>query len=525
MRRRHALKTALGGIAAPFVLGAEVRAQASRDGVLRIVNAVELDTLDPHAVLDTGRLNFKINVYDSLFRFQGNPPKLEPWLADKLDASPDGTVYTLHLKHGVKFHDGTEMTADDVVYAMERMLAMKQGPSRLYLDIVAPGATRAVDRYTVEFKLKRAAAPFEELLAECYIVNSALVKKNEKNGDWGREWMARNTASSGSWVVTSWEPSTGWEADRFKDHFKGWQDKAPTGVRFRTMREANSQALAMQRGDIDLFVGTLSVDQIEKMAKSANVAPMREPNLRLLLLSFNTKKPPFDDPHVRRAFSMAFDYEGWLNGIMKGAAVRATGAIPPQLPGAVPKPLFNYDLKAAADELAKATAKVDRPVSIHVMTGIARTEQCAQVLQAGLKSLGITANIVSETWPTLANRCRAIETTPDIMTIWTGPEYLDLQNWVGDAYDQTRWGDYKSCTYFSSDEITAKIKRAYSSLDPAERLKLYSEVAVAAAEGAASIYVHSESWLGVRNKRVQGFVFCPSSSGNDLRSAWLADIA
>ena len=526
MERRTTFKLAAAGLAAPALAGpallaGDAQAQSARDGVLRLANAVELNTLDPHAVLDTGRLNFKVNVYDSLYRFAGNPPVMQPWLAERHEVSADGIRVRVHLRRGVVFHDGSPFTAADVVYSMERMLALQQGPTRLFAGLVAPGGTRALDDHTVEFTLTRPAAPFPSLLSEFYVVNSRLVRANERDGDWGRAWLAGNVAASGSWRVTAYDPAVGWEGERFDGHFLPWHERAPTGIRFRTIREANSQTLGMQRGDIDYFIGTLSADQVERMARARSVVALREPSTRLFMMLFNTRRPPFDDVHVRRAISMAFDYEGWINGIMNGTATRSTGPIPPGLPGALPAPVFNYDLDAARAELARAAVRVDRPVSLHCMTGIARTEQAAQVMQAGLRQLGIEARIVAETWPTLANRCRTEETTPDMMTIWSGAEYMDPHNWIGDHYHSAQHGNWKACSWWSGPETDEMITRAYQSQDEAERIRLYGDVARRAAESAASVYIHNEDWLGVRNTRVQGFEFTPVGNGNHIRSMWL----
>ena len=88
-------------------------------------NASPYDTLDPHMILDVGRVASRVNMYDGLLRWVDNPAKLEPWLAESYTVSPDGKTYTFKLRKGAKFHDGTEIKAADVVYSMERILALK----------------------------------------------------------------------------------------------------------------------------------------------------------------------------------------------------------------------------------------------------------------------------------------------------------------------------------------------------------------------------------------------------------------
>src|SRR5438046_6888710 len=88
-------------------------------------NESPYDTMDPHAAFDVGRVAVRLNLYDGLYRWLDNPPKLEPWLAESHTVSPDGLAYTFKLRRGARFHDGAEITAEDVRYSIERILALK----------------------------------------------------------------------------------------------------------------------------------------------------------------------------------------------------------------------------------------------------------------------------------------------------------------------------------------------------------------------------------------------------------------
>src|ERR1700677_585596 len=147
------------------------------------------DTLDPHVVFDIGRIATRLNMYDCLVRWVGNPPKLELWLAEKIDISPDGSSYTITIRPNATFHDGTAVTAADVVYSMERILAMKKGAYAMFNGIVAPGATKAVDARTVRFTLTKPYAVFTSTLSELWVVNSKLARQHEKADDWSADWL------------------------------------------------------------------------------------------------------------------------------------------------------------------------------------------------------------------------------------------------------------------------------------------------------------------------------------------------
>ena len=84
-------------------------------------NESDYDTVDPHASFDVGRVAVRLNLYDGLMRWQDNPAKLEPWIAESHSISSDGKTYTFKMRRGVTFHDGSEVKAADVVYSLERI--------------------------------------------------------------------------------------------------------------------------------------------------------------------------------------------------------------------------------------------------------------------------------------------------------------------------------------------------------------------------------------------------------------------
>jgi ABC-type transport system substrate-binding protein len=344
-------------LAALLMLPLRVALAQSTDNVLNIGNGSEINSLDP-AVQDVARLAVKMNTYDPLYRWLGNPPQMTPCLATSYTMSPDGLTYTVSLLHGAKFHDGSEVTADDVVYSMERLLALKQGSARFFLPLVAPATTKAIDKYTVQFTLNQPAAPFAGLLAELYVVNATLAKAHEQNGDWSTTWLSSHEAGSGPFHVTEYDPAVGWYAERFKDYALGWSANAVDGLRFRTIRETNSQTMALIRGDIDYFLGSMSTDQFAKLSKMPNLVVMQQPHQRLFLINFNNKKPPFTDIHVRRAFSYAFDYDGLIHELEQDKITRDPVPMPPGVTG-YPKDAagFVYDLNKAKAELAQAECR------------------------------------------------------------------------------------------------------------------------------------------------------------------------
>jgi len=138
------------------------------------------DNLDPHLVFDVSRVASRINLYDGLYRWQNNPPEIVPWVAEGYEASSDGLRWTFKLRKGVKFHDGSEVTAEAVKYSIDRLLTLGQGSARLFLPIMKIGTTRVVDKYSVEFNLTKSYAPFLSIVPEIQPMRLGMI--GEANG-------------------------------------------------------------------------------------------------------------------------------------------------------------------------------------------------------------------------------------------------------------------------------------------------------------------------------------------------------
>src|SRR5262245_63650978 len=165
---------AQGGAAGVAAALAEVIPARAAGTHFVFANESDDDTVDPDAAFDVGVVAVRLILYDGLMRWQKNPAVLEPWVAESYVISPDGLSYTFKMRKGVKFHDGTEVKAQDVVYSLDRVLALGKGASSLFKTMIDPGAAKTVDDYTVEFRLSKPSAIFLSVVPEIHIVNAAL---------------------------------------------------------------------------------------------------------------------------------------------------------------------------------------------------------------------------------------------------------------------------------------------------------------------------------------------------------------
>ena len=482
-------------------------------------NNSNYDTLDPHAVFDVGRAAVRINFYDGLYRWVDNPPKQIPWLAESHEITGDGHVWTFKLRSDVKFHDGTPMTADDVVYSMERILAVKRGVGGLLAPMVAPGNTKALDAHTVQFKLTEPSVIFGALVSDIAVVNSKLVKRNEKNGDWGQAWLAKNEAGTGSFKLKRYDPAVGFIGERFKDHFYGWGPKYFDEIEFRTVLETNTRLLGLIKGDYHGLDGYLTPDAIDRLKAAPGVQVIEEESMRVFQVSFNNERAPLDDVNLRKALSYAFDYDAIINDIMKGTVVRNPTIVPNNMWGA-PKDVkgYTYDLEKAKEYLAKVKQPI-RPLIMGTLAGFSDTEQVAAILQNGARKIGVEIKLESAPWGVISSRTQNSEQMYDIVGYPKSTYYANPNNWLGEAFG-SRYIPTRNVARYRNPEVDKRIERALVSNDQAERVRLNEEAGRIVFEDAPGMWIYNTKWFGPYSTKVAGIRFSPIGNGQEMRWAY-----
>jgi ABC-type transport system substrate-binding protein len=517
---RRALVPVLSLLALAAGLGAMSATVAAQSRFV-FANESDYDTVDPHASFDVGRVAVRLNLYDGLMRWQSNPAKLEPWVAESHSISADGMTYTFKMRKGVKFHDGTEVKASDVVYSLERILALGKGASSLFKSMVEPGKAKAIDDYTVAFQLTKPSAIFLSIVPEIHIVNAALVKKNEVNGDWGVAWLSKNSAGSGAYKLKQFDPAIGFVADRFPDHFKGWGAKYLDEIEFRAVKDTNTRVLGLMKGDFNGIGGYLQTDQLKRIEASGNAKVLEAESMRVMMMQFNTTRAPLNDVDVRRALNYLFDYDGFNKNILGGLVERNPTPLPNTIWGN-PKDVQGYafDLDKAKAELAKAGSKIDRPLEIHFLTGFAQSEQAAQLFQNGLQKAGIQSKVIGTPWPTIVERFSKPETTPDISVYWISTYYADPHNWIGEMFHSSGAGTFKNAHHYKNPKVDALLDKAVQTTEQAERARFYEEATRLVVADAPGLWIYNTKWYGPYSKKLQGIVFCPIGNAQEMRTAY-----
>lgn len=483
------------------------------------------DTLDPHTVFDVARVATRLNFYDGLYRWVDNPPQLIPWLATEHSVSEDGTVWTFKLRDDVEFHDGSLMTAEDVVYSMERMLALASGAGALFQPLLDPGSTTAIDDHTVEFKLKEPSAIFGSFVPDILVVNADVVKENEEDGDWGGQFLTDNVAGSGSYSLKRYDPAIGFIGERNADHFAGWDDKFYDEIEFRTVVETNTRIQGLMRGDYQGLDGYLAPDQVQRLREADDVKIIEAESMRVYHIAMHNGRAPLNDLNFRKAMSHAFDYEGYIESIMQGTVARNPTINPGNLWGTPDVEGYDFDLEKAQEYLDAYKAEHGeeiRTLKIGTLAGFAETEQTAALMQNSLAQLGIDVEIESAPWPVISSNMRNPETMPDMVPYWKSTYYADPNNWIGEQYG-SRYAPTRNVSAYHNPEVDKRLEQALLTTDQSERDQLYQEATKMVYDDAAGIWIYNTKWFGPYAENVMGIRFSPVGNGQDMRWAYPAE--
>jgi peptide/nickel transport system substrate-binding protein len=515
-----------GALTAAALAFRAARAEASDPTVF--VTGMDLPAnLDPAQILDVQSTQWGLNVYDNLYRYQGNPAEFKPWLASDHTVSPDGLIWEFKLRQGVKFHDGSELTAEDVVYTVQRLLALNRAPAAPFKPILKPDSVTAPDKYTVRFKLDQAYGPFFGMIAIIAIVNPRVIKPNEENGDWGAKWLASNDAGSGTYklIPEGYVPLEQADLVRNEDHFLGWSDNpgAPKKIEWRPAKVTSTRVLALLNGTIDMTDSFLPVDQVERIEKSSTAHVAKNQTMRLLLIRMNNTKPPFDNLNARKAFAHAFNYGGFIDEIVKRNAIRDPVPIPTNIWG-FPKDVkgYEYDLDKAKDYLKKAAAEgapVKRSIEMHVQQPLEQTVQAGQLFQSDLVTIGVDLKLVNDTFANLTSSSAKAESTPDMWIHWVSAYYLDPDNWIGQMYDSQYHGTWKASCWYTNPRVDELLRKARFTTEQEDRAPLYEEASKLILADCPDIWIYNMIEVCGLSNRLQGFKHCPVGSGGEVR--WL----
>ena len=481
---------------------------------LRVANQGDATSMDPHSLNETLQLSITGNVYEPLV---GRDKKLglAPALATKW-AQTSPNIWRFELRRGVKFHDGTPMTADDVVFSFKRAAgdgSDMKGYTSAMKDM------RKVDDFTVELETTAPFPILPDVISLVYVMSKKWCEDNKADKPVDRRKGIENAASfrangTGPYRLRERQPTTRSVFVRnpsYWDKIEGNVDE----VVFTPIGNDATRVAAMLSGEIDMME-PVPLQDVERLKSNANLTVMQGPELRTIFLGMDQKrdelqfssvkgKNPFKDKRVRQAVFQAIDIEAIKSRVMRGAATPTALMVAPGIKGFVPdlnKRLL-HDTEGAKKLLAEAgypngfEVGMNCPNDRYVNDG-----EICQAVAANLARIGIKVNLQAESKATYFPKILRRDTSFYLLG-WTPGTYdahNALSNLMATPTDKGQ-GQFNLGSYSNAkvDELTLKVQ---SETDQARRNAMIAEAFKLHADDIGHIPLHQQALAWAMKKNV-----------------------
>lgn len=486
-------------------------------------NGSEPASLDPHKVESDIEFNIIRDMFDGLLTVKKDG-SIEPLLAEKWE-NKNNTVWTFHLRPGITWSDGTAITAKDVVWSWQRLVDPKTAspyasyPGNMHIlnaaDIsqgkkpVDSLGVKAVDDSTLEVTLTQPTASFLPMLAHPSLVPIDQVLVNRFGDKWTKP---EHIVTSGAYKVTDWVVN---ERIVAKRNTRYWNNKATVinKVTYLPISAETADVNRFKAGEIDITY-TIPVNQFAQLRKTFGEQVSVEPQLATYYYEFNTTKPPFNDPRLRRALNMGLDKDIIADKVMAQGQRPAWVISQPEIGGVKLSPP-DYSTWPREKRLAEAKKLLNEagfneahPLSFNLLYNTMETHQRIAIAASSMwkKNLGVEAKLQNQEWKTMLD------------TMHTGNFDAVRYAWIADYDDAAtflnnfRTGSSENTSKYSNSAYDEALDNAAKAKDVAERGKHYQQAEDILARDVPAIPVYHyvrthlvKPWVGGFNPDPLGY--------------------
>ena len=447
------------------------------------------DSLDPHQTVAAGTREVLFNIFEGLVK-PNSDGEMIPAVAEKYTLSEDGTTYTFTLREGVKFHNGQTVTAEDVVYSINRCAAVPEGQEKpLVAAFSAVKSVEALDEKTVAVTIAQRDLEFISYMT------AAIIPADYENQDTA-------PVGTGPFKFVSRTPQQDFVMERFEDYWgaPAWLDK----VTYKICENADALVMNLNGGSIDLCAHLTSA-QASQLNQNFQVL---EGTMNLVqALYLNNAEKPFDNQLVRQALCYAIDRQGIMDMVADGHGTAVGSSIYPAftkyfLPELVDK--YPHDVAKAKELLAQAGYPDGFDMTISVPNNYQPHMDTAEVVAEQLREAGINVTIQPVEWSTWLD------------TIYNGRQFqatvvgVDAANMTARAMLERFTSDYgKNFINYNNPAYDALFQKAINAQDEAEQTDLYKQMETMLADTAANVYIQDLCDLVAMRQDLGGLKFYP----------------
>lgn len=447
------------------------------------------DSLDPHQTVAAGTREVLFNIFEGLVK-PNSDGEMIPAVAEKYTLSEDGTTYTFTLREGVKFHNGQTVTAEDVVYSINRCAAVPEGQEKpLVAAFSAVKSVEALDEKTVAVTIAQRDLEFISYMT------AAIIPADYENQDTA-------PVGTGPFKFVSRTPQQDFVMERFEDYWgaPAWLDK----VTYKICENADALVMNLNGGSIDLCAHLTSA-QASQLNQSFRVL---EGTMNLVqAIYLNNQAKPFDNQLVRQALCYAIDRQGIMDMVADGHGTAVGSSIYPAftkyfLPELVDK--YPHDVAKAKELLAQAGYPDGFDMTISVPNNYQPHMDTAEVVAEQLREAGINVTIQPVEWSTWLD------------TIYNGRQFqatvvgVDAANMTARAMLERFTSDYgKNFINYNNPAYDTLFQQAINAQDEATQTDLYKQMESMLADTAANVYIQDLCDLVAMRQDLGGLKFYP----------------
>ncbi|MGN0331109.1 MAG: ABC transporter substrate-binding protein [Kineothrix sp.] len=448
------------------------------------------DSLDPHKAVAAGTKEVYFNIFEGLVKpdSEGN---LIPAVASEYHPSEDGRVYTFTLRDGIKFHDGSPVTVEDVKYSMEKCADAGRGEP-LIAAFSNLESVNTPDDKTIEIFLKE---PDTEFAAELANVAAAIIPASNSEPD-------TNPIGTGPYKFVSRSPQESFVVERFDEY---WGEGAHIeNVTFKVCANADSIVMDLEGGSIDMFARVTAAQAAELSDKFE----VLEGTMNLVqALYLNNQAEPFDDIRVRQALCYAASSQEIMDFVSGGKGTEIGSSMFPAFGKYYMEELkdtYQQDLEKAKSLLAEAGYGEGLSFTITVPSNYQQHIDTAQVLAEQFKAVGAEARIQLVEWESW------------LSDVYAGRNYqatvvgVDASSLTARALlERFESGHPGNFINFNNKEYDAAVRAAIASTDDAQKTGYYKECQRILSAEAANVYIQDLPEFVALNKKYAGYEFYP----------------
>ncbi|GAA4713875.1 ABC transporter substrate-binding protein [Brevibacillus fulvus] len=463
---------------------------AAQEQVLNIGLKSDPPSLDPAQSSATVDRMVQNSIYDKLFDLDKDG-QIVPVLAESYEVSEDGKTYTLKLRQGVKFQDGTDFNAEAVKFNLDRY---KEEGSKRAGEVKIINQVTVVDPLTVKIELSQPFAPFISVLTD----RSGMMASPDAVKKYGKDYL-NHPVGTGPFAFV--EHVTG-DHVTLKKNEQYWNgDVKLDQVNFKVFTNGTAAVQNLRSGVLDM-IDSVPTKEIKGLQDSGfNV--VTEPSMGYFGFYLNMSKEPFTNKFLRQAVDRAIDREAVVKVLMEGYAEPANS---PFSPGNLAYGDFDKASKPNPEEIKSLLQQGGKPEGFTFKLQIGtspKEEQFGAIVQGMLKPYNINVELEKVEFGALLDN----EVSGNFQALalgWSGRPDPD-QNF----YDFVVKGAPYNVSRFDNDKLGELALQARVELDPAKRKQLYGQAMEIMHDEAGYVYVYHEANLIAMSKNVAGFTYVP----------------